>query len=35
VDTHVKKIRRELGPLKTCLQTVERTGYRWMDPGAG
>jgi DNA-binding response OmpR family regulator len=33
VDTHVKKIRRELGPLKDCLQTVERMGYRWVDPG--
>lgn len=32
IDTHVKKIRRELGPLKDCLQTVERTGYRWTDP---
>ncbi len=34
VDTHVKKIRKELGSLRDCLQTVERMGYRWVDPPA-
>lgn len=32
VDTHVQRLRSRLGPLKTCLQTVENLGYRWIDP---
>jgi two-component system alkaline phosphatase synthesis response regulator PhoP len=32
LDTHVNSLRRKLGPLGTCIQTVENTGYRWMDP---
>jgi DNA-binding response OmpR family regulator len=31
IDTHIKKIRRELGPLRECLVTVEKSGYRWLD----
>jgi two-component system, OmpR family, phosphate regulon response regulator PhoB len=29
VDTHISVLRRKLGPLGTCLQTVENAGYRW------
>ena len=32
LDTHVNSLRRKLGPLGSCIQTVENTGYRWMDP---
>lgn len=32
VDTHVQRLRARLGPLKSCLQTVENLGYRWVDP---
>jgi DNA-binding response OmpR family regulator len=31
VDTHVARVRSALGPLRECLQTVEKTGYRWVD----
>jgi DNA-binding response OmpR family regulator len=29
VDTHVKAIRRKLGVVGPCLQTVRGIGYRW------
>ena len=29
VDTHVKNLRRALGPWARCLKTVFKTGYKW------
>ena len=29
VDTHVKNLRRALGPWAHCLKTVFKTGYKW------
>jgi DNA-binding response OmpR family regulator len=34
VDTHVKRLRKNLGPYAACIETVEGAGYRWRDPGA-
>ena len=31
VDTHVKNLRRALGPWARCLKTVFKTGYKWED----
>jgi two-component system, OmpR family, response regulator ResD len=32
IDTHVNSLRRKLGTLGKCIETVENAGYRWMDP---
>lgn len=31
VDTHVKNLRRALGPWARCLKTVFKTGYKWEE----
>lgn len=31
VDTHVKNLRRALGPWAHCLKTVFKTGYKWEE----
>ena len=31
VDTHVKNLRRVLGPWARCLKTVFKTGYKWEE----
>lgn len=31
VDTHVKNLRRALGPWDRCLKTVFKTGYKWEE----
>ncbi|MBM4110717.1 MAG: response regulator [Phycisphaerae bacterium] len=33
VDVHVTAVRRKLGPLGDCVQTVRGVGYRFRDPG--
>ena len=33
VDTHIKRLRRKLGPMEPRLQTVRGIGYRWADGG--
>jgi DNA-binding response OmpR family regulator len=32
VDTHVKSIRRKLGEVRSCLETVRGVGYRFTAP---
>lgn len=32
VDTHVRRLREHLGPLRDCVKTVEGMGYKWEDP---
>jgi two-component system phosphate regulon response regulator PhoB len=31
VDTHIRRLRRKLGPFATCLETVRGVGYRFAD----
>jgi len=32
IDTHIKNIRKALGKMEACLETVEGLGYKWRDP---
>ena len=34
VDAHIKAIRRKLGPMGECVETVRGVGYRYAEPNA-
>ena len=35
VDDHIRKLRKNLGPYKACIQTIRGGGYRFEEPEAG
>jgi DNA-binding response OmpR family regulator len=35
VDTHVKRLRKKLGPMATCIRSVRGVGYGFDPPALG